>query len=92
VEDASGSRTEARLTVVRVEDLSDQQQEPLLRQAAHVQPRLPDKRHPQLLLQVTPLPRQLEETKEETQHEEKKREQKDVLNGCFLREIIFSKL
>lgn len=53
------------LTVVRVEDLPHQQQEPLLRQAAHVQSRLPDKRHPQLLLQVTPLPCQLQEEEEE---------------------------
>jgi len=54
--DARGSQS---LTVVRVEDLSDQQQEPLLRQTTHVKTRLPDKSHPQLLLQVTPLPRQL---------------------------------
>lgn len=48
------------LTVVCVEDLSHQQQEPLLGQAAHVQPGLPDKRHPQLLLQVATFPRQLQ--------------------------------
>ena len=44
--------TSLSLTVVLLEDLSDQQQEPLLGESAHVQPRLPRKRHLQLLLQV----------------------------------------
>lgn len=47
------------LTVVCVEDLSHQQQEPFLCQASQIKPRLPNKRYPQLLFQVALLPAQL---------------------------------
>lgn len=49
---APGVRMVHEHPVVRVEDLSDQQQKPFLRQPSHVQSRLPDKRHFQLFLQI----------------------------------------